>query len=327
MENLPSLNAINKTIETTNDTIPVAITKYIARGTDLQSYSTIMIQNGFHNVDPLTNDTFNRLMSYMIENGRGSLLYYVRLFASYLYTDLANESDNKETVLEVALITDPVLIVILLLMFIPFILKVQSTMERIYLHICKFNEADIKKWLDACNNSAADLKASITSMQEIYRNEVFEINLADYDKKAKKKEEKENQADTLQKQAENSQKANNDQKNDGEEESKTLVEQAMEITLSERKQKTFSQMSKEKTKTYLFYLIILVLYIGGFKIADGLLLQNLESEANKILATLSLFNRRIWDKTTAMLYFRENMVACKVLSDYDRIDYNYWNLI
>ena len=225
------------------------------------------------------------------------------------------------TILEAIYIADPILIVILLFMFIPFILKVQSTMERIYLHICQFNEGDIKKWLDACNNSASDIKASITTMQNIYQSEVFEINFADYEKKGKQKEQKKDNPNnaSIQNRQDNDKESKLENKFGEEEDEKPLVAQAVEITVSERKKKTFSQMSKEKTKTYLFYLIIFGIYIGGFKIADGLLLQTLESEADKDFFTLSLFHRRTWDKLTAQIYFRENMIANQVLADFERI--------
>ena len=76
MEELPSFNSINQTPITTNYTLSVAITQYIAKGTVLLQYNPLTFQLGNNNIDALTNNSINRLMNYMIFNGRGTLLYY-----------------------------------------------------------------------------------------------------------------------------------------------------------------------------------------------------------------------------------------------------------
>lgn len=325
---VPSYTSTQPVNEYTNYSLTVAITKYIATGTQLQSYSIPMISSGNKGVDASTNDTVSRLMNDMIINGMGTLSYYTGNLANYTYSDVSDEYNSKYYVFQIILIIDPIIIVLLLTLFIPFILKVQSTLQKIYLHICQFNEKNIKHWLDDCNNSAADIKASITRMQTIYQNETFEINPSDYEKKDNPKNDnipktgrvlEPGQTDTNKpKETTQNPMISTDNKNKEDDEEQTvMIVPALENDISERKQKAFSQMSKEKTKTYLIYLAIFVAYIAVFKIVDGVLLLSLSSSVNMHLSTMYLFYRRFWDQDKCREYFRENMVYNKVFSDFE----------
>lgn len=341
LQDFPSIFSVNPVPLIKNFSLSTAIIQYVTKGTELKLYLTSFLSDGFKKASADKNDTLNRLMDYMISNGMGTMAYFTFKSAGKSYNDMRSEWNNKRYIFQVILIVDPIIISLLLIMFIPFILKVQWTLQRIYLHICRFNDQDIKKWLDACNSSANDIKASITAMQGIYQNEVFEINQADYEKKDKDKMQKtlqEKKAKVRDETEEPEQKkqdstatpnpanaAENTVKE--EEEKEELIKTTQEIDVSERKQKTFSQMSREKTKTYLIYLAIFIAYIGIFKIVDGVLIMFLNTSTEKHLSTLLVFYTREWDQDKARQYFRENMVYNKITSDLDCINLSIYKII
>lgn len=320
----------NKSLST-NYTLSVGITQYVAEGTQLSAFSVPFITAGYMNVDIKTNDTFNRLMNYMINNGLGTLSYFVNQYAILFYDCVNMNWNHLEYVYMVTLIVDPIIIIILLFLFIPFILQVQANLQRIYLHICQFNSADIKKWLDECNNSAIDIKASISRMQEIYIGETFEINPADYEKKVKEKEEhnkpKEEEknvnadknTDANIKLNEKTELKSNENANeeDPDGEATSLIDISKETSVSERKQSAFSQMSKDKTKSYIAYLVIFVIYIAAFKITDGVLLTYLDSGTQLKMSTLNLFYQRTWVQEKTRIFFHQNMVYNTITSYFD----------
>jgi len=313
-----------------NYTMTVAINQYVGKGTQLKQYSIKMIEDGAEFVDSDTDNAIYRMMRYMIDNGKGTLSYYMeKSFFNYL-SDFEDEFKTKVSVLKIILITDPIVAIILLFMFIPFILKVQSSLQRIYLHLCQFHVADIKKWLDACNNSASDIKASITRMQRIYNEEVFEINPADYDKRTRMENEaaKMSANNDMKKSLETptnaTQKTSPDviptpNKGAGDEEEEGMVVQSQEAAISERKQRAFSEMSREKTKIYLGYLTFFILYIAAFKIADAVLLSYFYDDTYVKLSSIKLFNLRGWDQDNAVFFFRENLAENKIMSYFECI--------
>ena len=175
----PAPNSITNQPSYENYSLSVAITKYVAIGTELASYNATLISNGVSKASITDNQKLTRLMDYMINNGKGTLRYYVSKDQNYFYQEVSDEVTTEGYAITIALIADPIGIMFFLIMFIPFILKVQSSLLKIYLHLCQFKDGSIQKWLETCNSSAADIKASISQMRQIYIAENFEIKLLD----------------------------------------------------------------------------------------------------------------------------------------------------
>ena len=307
-----------------NYTMTVAINQYVARGTKLGKYDISLIEKGQdYSPDDIDSEIF-LLFRYMIDNGKGTLSYYMELSFYNYVDDLETDLSNKISVMKMVLITDPIVVIILLFMLIPFILKVQSSLQRIYLHLCLFHEADIKKWLDVCSACAADIRSSITRMQRLYNEVTFDINPADYDKRFRiEQREFAKPVPKL--------NSTNEKFTEGppqiqpiknpEDEDEAMISQTQEEVVSERKQRTFSKMSQEKTKTYLAYLAFFMVYIAAFKVADGVLLADFYSSTNMKIEVMKLFNRRGWDEDNAVFFFRQNILNNKLTSYFERINF------
>lgn len=323
---MPGKGSVTSAYTYENYTLEVATAQYIAKGTRLHQFSLDLISKGCNYTDADTDYNIVRLFSYMVNNGKGTLRYYLSQLFYYFEGDFDREFTTKSTTLEVLFIIDPVIEVLLLLMFIPFILKVQKSLQRIYLHICQFHTAELKRWLGTCNSTSADLRASITQMQRMYNYENFEINLAEYEKKKETPSEppKQSREENLTvAPGAGSEKEHGE--NEGEEqeqvqvkvqeqEEEAMVSKSHEAVVTHRKQERFSEMAREKTKTYLGYLLFLIVYIAIFKIVDGIMLSSLGAQKDEALNILELFDQRAWEIDNSMFFFRVNIMSNSISS-------------
>jgi hypothetical protein len=322
-----------------NYTLTVALTKYVAKATELKSYDLSVLRGGYKNTSQDVSARLVRLLKFMIDNGKGTLAYYVDQTQKLFFEEARDEIAARARVILIAIIVDPIIILLLMVLFIPFILKVQSSLLKIYIHLCQFKDTEIREWLDACNNSACYIKASISRMRKIYGSTSFEVNFARAaeekanenknktpDKKAKeaphaqkeeeKEKEKEKDKGTQQTTLNTTQKTTDaamlSAETEGDDTAAILKTQ--EEAVSERKQRMFSRMTKDKTKAYLLYLLFFAVYIGIFRIADGLVFSNLSSEADARKQIFTTLSEREHAFVRTALYFREDLVDNRVTS-------------
>lgn len=325
----PSTTSITGQSTNTNYSLSVAINKYVAEATQLQSYSVNDIKNGLQNSTLYS--SIDRLMSFMTDNGKGTLAYYADSYLQMFLQAALDSQDYDAKVITILLIVDPIVIVLLLILFIPFIFHVQTNLLKIYTHLCQFKDVDIHSWVEQCDSSSNDIKASITRMKKIFAAESFEIViLRDEDKKNinKKCEEKPvakhgkeeeignqdtNQNTTLK----STESPLTKQSNDDEE--RLAMVQSKEEAVAERKQTMFYRMTKEKTKEYLILLLIFSIYIGIFRAADALVFSDAISQANSRRDYFNTIFSREKSHAMSMFFFREELLANNIQSYFDCI--------
>ncbi len=315
---MPGKSSVSTAYTYENNTMNVAVTQYIAKGTLLHQVTLDVISKGCNYTDSDTNYELVRTFNFMINNGKGTMRYYLSKMFYYFTDDFAREFNSYSSVMTAAYIADPIVEIILLFLFIPFILKVQGSLQGIYMHICQFRKAELKAWLETCNSSSACLHASITQMQHAYNSENFDISFADYGKKKKTAESSAFQVVPEVKPEEKKSGENDGEaKEEGEEESLKMLAASHEATVAEQKQKRFSEMSHQKTKTYMSYLAFLIVYIVGFKVADGVMLADLRTQKDEKLSVVELFNRKIWGLDNTLFFFRMNIMYNTLSSYFD----------
>ena len=339
----PDQSSIYSKDSYTNYTIQLAITNYIAKGTQLKSFTYEFIKKGYAAATEDERMRFDRLMSFMIDNGKDTLKYYVGKTQQLFYEEVSDEITSKGKVSTIVLIVDPIVIILLLMMFVPFIFNVQSSLLRIYLHLCQFKDQDLMTWLEVCNNSATDIKASVTQIRKIYDDEVFEIKLQDpnninnqaqakakVDSQKSKKEAKEDVTNdnntnetnlTTNKKLVGKDSEVTDEKKNTEEEAERLI-LTKDEAISERKQKMFSRMTREKTKTYLIYLFFFAVYIGVFRTADGFVFSSLYGDTDIRTYLSQIISSRSQSHVMSMFFLREQLKRNKPLTDFECIAYN-----
>ena len=272
----------------TNYTPAVAINNYVAIATTLQSINLDAFRYGVNFTNIQLTENIEQLMFYMIQNGKGTLLYYIDLTQQLFFQEVSNALSSKIYTITIILIVDPIIIIALLMLFIPFILKVQSNLLKIYVHLCQFKNADLKNWLEQCNNSAADIKTSTAKLKKIYDSENFEVTtVAEIEEKKNqekeiKEEKKGSCIEAVEETPDNKQNITTLKSTESPfnthipDETQELI-QKNETAVSERKEKMFSKMTKDKTKAYLFSLLIFTIFIGIFRTADALVFSDLDT--------------------------------------------------
>jgi uncharacterized membrane protein YidH (DUF202 family) len=173
-EEKPDKSSVGGNYIYTNYTMALAIANYIGKGTNIKNFSYDFLKAGKIGE---SDDDFNldRLIHFMIDNGKGTLQYYMRKFQLNFFEEMKDKTKDKRRVITIVLIVDQVVIVLLLMLLVPFILKVQSSLLKIYLHLCQFKSSDIIAWVEKCNESEGFIKASIAQMYRIYNKTSFEL--------------------------------------------------------------------------------------------------------------------------------------------------------
>ncbi len=324
----PDSTSITSLGSSTNYTLSVAITQYVAKATELKLYDTATINAGKAAADSTFQNNFSRLMSFMIDNAKGTLTYATAMAHTMFFNEVDGEVTSKTKVITIALIIDPIVILVLMVMFIPFILKVQSNLLKIYLHLCHFKDGEVRKWLEMCNNSTDDIKAPISRVKQIYGATSFDLNVirnaAEAAAAQAAEEAKCKPCDTPDKtlpgatgQTIGTQHSTFDTSAQKQTEATTATGEAgaasetalrtKEEAVTERKQKMFSQMTREKTKTYLLYLLFFAAYIGAFRTADGIIFADICSETDTRLALFKMMSMRELNDLRSLFFLREEI--------------------
>ena len=107
-------------------------------------------------------------------------------------------------------------------------------------------------------------------------------------------------------------------KGEDDEDKQVLVETKDEV-VSERKQKMFSRMTQEKTRTYMVYLLLLAVYVGIFRTADGFVFSSLYGETFMMTYLYQIMSARSQNDLLSQFYLREDLCGVTLSSDYDSI--------
>eukprot|EP00826_Nyctotherus_ovalis_P002869 TRINITY_DN10577_c0_g5_i1.p1 TRINITY_DN10577_c0_g5~~TRINITY_DN10577_c0_g5_i1.p1 ORF type:complete len:322 (+),score=48.24 TRINITY_DN10577_c0_g5_i1:3-968(+) len=247
------------------------------------------------------------------------------------FETVESETKSKRKTVAIALIVDQVVIVLLLAMLVPFILKMQSGLLKIYLHLCQFKSSTIAEWVETCNESASCIKASIGQIYRMHSKESFEI------KPLNVKEENtgrvihfpqnpKNESNFVKPPANNNGNcekgfieneggaANKDESQD--EEMDQLL-RSKEETISKRKQKMFSKITRSKTMVYLTYSGIFLLYVAIFRVTDGLVFSSVYSQTGTVAYVYEILSCRSYYGHLGIFFLREEFKRDQVLTDFE----------
>jgi len=331
-----------------NYSLPLALTEYVAKGTQLFEFDFEFLKNGVKKSDPIDVLRFARLVNYIAENAKGSITYHTMLSNKYFYEEVYDQISNEYRANVIVLIVDPLVILCLMIIFIPFILKVQTSLLKIYAHLCEFKEVEIKKWLDECNESLSIIKSSIKGTRKIYDTVSFEILIIDDPNSPEMRGHQ--RSESVSKISENQDAPNKKSSKEGKEQSQLQLNLASEEVnlknttnmrttengpeqkqeeneplvlnekaLNDRKNKMFSRITRKKTKTYLVYLLILAASMGIFKTLDGILLNSVENKSQEFLNVVEILSQWQLNTYAALFFFIEELATNKFVSFYECI--------
>jgi len=300
----------------TNYTLYVSTMQYLTKATELKRYNLEELKKGESEVKDDTKESFNRLANFMIENGQATLLYYTDKSKDHYHEEIEKKERSKSKFIMILMIVNPIVAVIFLLAFIPFILKVQANLLKIYLYLCKFKDEDVRNWLKICNDASSDLTASINQIVKSFKTTDFDINVSkkvstimEIQKKVNKDEEmKDGHVTETQNQTE-APFVKQSETEDSEE--KVLINSISD--LSARRQKIFSAMSKKETKKYLLYLAFLLLYLAAVRALDIFLFLKYSKEVDDNLHILRILSERVHNNRLGEFFLREELMIEKVI--------------
>jgi len=314
-----------------NYTLALAIANYIGKGTQIKMFDYDFLKAG--RVGDSDKDfNLDRLMCFMIDNGMNTLQYYTRKAQLGLFEGVKAETKKKHRVITIVLIVDQVVIVMLLILFVPFILKVQSSLLKIYLHLCQFKSKDIVAWVEDCNESGEFIKASVSQMYKIYGKTSFELKSVN-DKEETDKGHISSQKNKIKAASAKAKCINKGifgdclldtdeegvEKNEKQDEEGDQLLISKEKVITEQKQNMFSRMTRNKTAVYLIYLGIFIAYIAIFRITDALIFSSIYTKTDSIVYLYETFSIRSYYGLLSLFFLREKVVRNETLTDFECI--------
>ncbi len=307
-----------------NYTVFEAITQYVSKATELKQFDLETVKAGQSLASTDFSNNFNRLCMFMLYNGNAMLMQYLLNAIVWFMDEFNTKITSDYGSFELLLIIDPIVIVVLMGMFVPFILRVQSSLFRVYMHMCKFREEEVRGWLETCKNSADIIGGSAFQARKAYGSTTFDITLIkDGEENAGPAEEKkEAPKETLVPTVGPTEKGNSTfattgavqtddvllQQTDEERMRLTEILKSKQTELTERRQKGFSRVTREKTKSYMVLLSFFMAFIGIFRVVDVLVFNNIKAETEVAEGIFLVLIMREVNAIRAMQFFREELV-------------------
>jgi len=297
----------------------VGIIKFIARATDISGISNEIFYNG---KTTSTENTMTRLGYFVLYNCENQLRQIAEQSTKY-YVEEGKESFNGDKLTLYVLSTlGASCMILILLFFIPYIMKVQRNILKAFDHISEISHREIKKILDVCYVFKNEIEAPAKKLTAIFKKEDFSVTTDQIEREEREKRvrQKKHKSTTemirkLHKRTrkeyeeeEEKLKSNNGDENGGNEnyEKKYLV--IMEERKIEAKKKIFSAITNSKRKGYILRLAILLAFFFIFLITDILLLRIYFREGSNSFDILQLFSVREYTLKTTVLFYREDLI-------------------
>ena len=317
-------------IVSTSISFIVGITKFIARITDISGINSEVFRRGIDNADSSDKSIIARLEYYIILNGEGRLREIAELSANYYLEEAINNFMKDKILLYIFSSLGTICTVMILMFIIPYIMKVQKNILKVFDHISGIPQDEIKKILDMCYIFKDEIEAPIEKLKVIYDKEDFSMTtdelrkeerakkkrllkqkekskiLSKLHKKAHKINSKHDEEEEEKKlKAKENDDINNNKQNNEDIEMKYLL--IIEERKSEAKKKLFSQITNSKRRGYILRLAILLLFFAIFLITDVLLLKSYFEQGNDAFDILGLFTTREYVMLTAILFYRDDL--------------------
>ncbi len=317
----PDLSSQSSAPSYVNYTLISALTEYVAKATELKLFSPSALLAGNSAANATFNSDFGRLANFMILNGEGILMQYLWYPILWYLGEFAEKLDSDYKSFYIVLVTDPIVIVMLMMMFIPFIIRVQSSLLRIYVHMCKFKEEDIRAWLEACSDSRDIIKASAANTRRAYCSTSFDVTLINPDsapaeeKKAVSAAKPTELADekptsTIAAATTGGNAQTDDVLLHIEEDKVRLGElvRSRQADKEEAKQKTFLRTSREKTRIYMLFLVMFGAFIGISRAVDIAIFLDMRNGFDQGKQIYNIIITREINNILSVTFFREEIL-------------------
>ncbi len=332
----PDLSSQTNSVSVVNYTLSAAIAQYVAKATQLQQFDLASIRAGQSVANSSFNNSVVRLLDFMITNMKGTFSTYISSSMIWHNQEFDISLSNTYKSIVAVFIADPIVLFLLVLMFIPYILRVQANLLWVCMNLCKFKQGEVQTWLEACTSAANDLRATTSAMRGIYCKVSFDITVTvdpEIDSETGKPDSTPPAAvlhgDATKAPLEGDQtgafaagdmSTTNKQTEDkfipakigptDEEKTRLLEINSMrENEVNSRRQKVLSQLTKRRTRVYLFYLAIFGVYIAGFRAADLVVFTQLYYENLECEDTYKILAAREINDLKSEFYFREELIA------------------
>jgi hypothetical protein len=134
-------------------------------------------------------DSLERLQYYVVFNGKGSIREIAENSSEYFISEARDKFTSKRTLLYSLSCLGTGCVLLILVFFVPYIMKVQRSILRVFDHISGIRQSEIGKILDMCYIFKDEIEAPIARLRQKYEKEDFTKTTDDLRREEKLKEE------------------------------------------------------------------------------------------------------------------------------------------
>lgn len=294
----------------------VGVSKFIARATDISGISEQTFREGYaHADDP---NYISRLQYYILYNGENQLREIAEKSSAYYLEEALDSFDDKEVVLYVLSSLGSACVLLVLVFFIPYIMRVERSILSVFDHISNISSNEIKRILEKCYSFKEEIELPYDKLNEVYIKEDFSAALDDLGKeetkedetgekgkKGKSKQRKKDEESDEEMEDSDAEDADVSELNGNSEKHYLLL---IEKRKMEAKKKMFTNFTNSKRRAYILQLSLLFLFFVVFLVTDVLLLSSFFKKGKKAFSFLSRFAAREYLYKTAVLFYRETLL-------------------
>jgi len=337
-----SMNSQGEQRVSSNISFNIGVTNFIARSTDISGLKSEILAKGINspNLTQSTKDSIQKLEFYVMYNGMNGLREIAELSAKYFLEESISDFEGNQKILYIVSCLGTGCVVLIVVFFVPYIMKVQRNILKVFDHMSDIRQEEIRKILDMCYIFKDEIEAPIAKLKAIYDKEDFAMTTDELRKEEKTKKEElekkkrrqgilkkmtqkevDNTRDNIDDDDEDKKEEKSPLKNkkdekseqDAEKEQKQDAEKQYLLLTEERrtkaKKKLFSQITSSKRKGYIFRLAVFLIFFAIFLIVDVFLLKSFFEKSVDAFNIMGLFSRRSYMLRTAILFYREDLVV------------------
>ena len=337
---LISENSFNQTTREELYTINVAFNKYISKTTEITGIP--------HEVfaDPSNYAKYNISLSnledafeYLIKNGKYSLRRVWEDSTKQYLEGIEENYDNSRTLLFVISSIGAIFILLVIIIIVPYIMKVQWSILLAFNKLCELPSEDVQKLCAKAADFNKDIEAPYKKLKTIFLESDFVISYYQEEEmkqdearikimnNLRKAEEKKNRPklqdlkglDLLEEKFKMVGEKNETKNEKSEEEQKLIEDEELDVQKEEDKRranvkkKLFGKMTSKKRRGYILRLSVLFIFFFLFFIIGVAMLISFYSNAKSFVDILNTVTQRESAFINVILFHRENLLEQNIL--------------
>ena len=311
----------NKTARTdTIRTFEIASTIYIAKITEISGKPDTFYSKGAVNADKRTVEHLLRTVYEVTENGKGDLKELSERSQKMFLDETIHISKYRQNRITIITICEAVFVLFALLLFVPYIIRLQNNILSIFLKVATIPHKDIKYLITVSNQFTQDLQAPANKLKLLFDLENFMLNQEEDQDEINKVMKTENNIQNilnLQKLEEEKKEGEIVDEDIREEETERLLdnnskpktkESAKEKRRVKIKENLFRAAIKSKRRQYILRMFAIFLFFGLYFSID---LVDVISYGNKARNILDIMEKVLYRRSTllnSLSYLNENLI-------------------